>query len=136
MARRRRNPRGSSAKLLTTLALVGGGAWLVLKLLDKFTGFNKDTPYEGHGAIGTAANIANMASGGALATVGAWAGRQLYDWTNPNTTGSMLFYRIALPSGGFASVGSDQIKGGVFTHNGQRYRVKVDGAGNKFAVPA
>jgi hypothetical protein len=115
---------------------VVGGGYVALRLLDKFAGINKGTPYEGSGVVGTAANLANQASGGALAATGSWIGRTLYDFVNPSSPRGQVFYTFTLPDGSRGSVDSADVRNGLFVRRGARYRLKVDVSGRKYAVPA
>lgn len=119
-----------------TLAVVAGAGYVALRLLDKFAGINKGTPYEGSGVVGTAANIANKASGGALAAAGGFIGRALYDFVNPSSPRGQVFWTFTLPDGTRGAVDSADVKGGLFVRRGARFRLKVDSTGTKYAVPA
>ncbi len=122
---------------LLILGAAGVGVFVVFKLLDKALNFNKGTPYEGAGAVGTAANIANQVSGGVLAKAGAAFGRALYDWTHPGSAGEALYYSVTFPDGQKHAIASgDVAKNGTFTYKtGARFRIVVDSLGFKFAAP-
>lgn len=132
---RRRNPRELPSWVIPAGVFVAGG-WLLYRVIKGILDINKDTPYEGGGAVGTAANVMNQISGGLLAAGGALFGRSLYDWTHPNTPGSMTYYKVTFPGGathaiGNADIGSDN----QITYSGLRYKIAQDASGNKFAVP-
>lgn len=139
MARRgryRRNPRELPSWVIPGAILVGGG-WLLYKVIKGISDINKNTPYEGYGAVGTAANAANSVTGGLLAWGGGLFGRALYDWVNPGAgIGSMTYYKVYFPGNVSHAIGNKDIQSdNTFTYSGVRYKLTVDNAGTKFAVP-
>lgn len=133
---RRRNPRELNPNWIVAGVFVAGG-WLLYKVIKGILDVNKNTPYEGYGAVGTAANAANSITGGLLAAGGGLFGRTLYDWINPGAgISSMTYYKVYFPGNVSHAIGNKDIKSdNTFTYSGVRYKLTVDSAGTKFAVP-
>lgn len=129
-------PKDNFERLLLVAGL-GVGGYLLYKLYNTVTNPNAGTPYEGTGIVGTAANILNTASGGALAATGTSISGALFNWFNPNPAGTMVFYTTQFPDGTMNAVPSDTLDGqGNFNYNGAAYIMKQDASGNHVAVAA
>lgn len=116
------------------LAISAAAAWAI----SRFTNFNKGTPYEGTGAVGTLGNVADKLSGGALSSVGSKIGTTLYDWTHDDGDAKMFTYSFTfVATGAKGAVNSEDIDSrGVFTYfrDGKKYQLKTDAQGNRFAT--
>lgn len=108
----------SDAKTVTTVALVGFGAYLVYKF------WNNVLP-----------NIPNP-----LAPVGDAIGSAISSLLNPNAAGSPTTYTVLMPDGTYAGVNSNSVNAlGQTTIGGATYQINVDSSVtsgvNKTAVP-
>jgi hypothetical protein len=119
----------------------------VLYAVSKFLDFNKGTPYEGAGAIGTLGNATNQILGGAPAAVGSAIGTTLYNLTHsdqlnlidytftfvskPSARGVVAADLVDEDTGIFEYRGSGASKAPEY--NGKRFRLKKDKTGAKFA---
>ncbi len=127
-----------SAAVWVTLAAVAGG--IVYAVYKSFTNFNKGTPYEGTGAVGTLGNVADQLSGGVLSATGSAIGTTLYDWTHSDesVTATTLIFTFK-DTGLKGAVNEDQVDPlGFFNYykTGVRYQLKKDASGNRIAVKA
>ena len=119
------------------IAGLGVGGYLLYKIWNTATNPNAGTPYEGTGIVGTAANIMNQASGGALAATGTSIGGTLFQWINPAPGGPMIYYTTLFPDGTSNAVPSTSVdSNGNFTYNGAAYLMQLDANGNHVAVAA
>ena len=68
------------------IGLVGVGLYLAYRgvkgAASAVANVNQGTPYAGAGVIGTLGNVTNQASGGTLASLGAWLGGKAYSLVN------------------------------------------------------
>lgn len=124
-------------------AAVLGVLYVVYKSL---TDFNKGTPYEGTGAVGTLGNVADQLSGGALSSAGSAIGIALFDLTHSDYANSMnyTFKFSADPSIG-GQIEADRVDEdtGIFTYHsslatskkfdGKRFKLRRDKDGKKYA---
>lgn len=114
--------------------LVLGVAYGVYKA---FTDFNKGTPYEGTGAVGTLGNVADQLSGGTLSAAGSAIGISLFDLTHADYTPG-VFYTVTFPDGVRHAVNADDVNesSGRFLRENVQYILKKDAAGKRVAVRA
>jgi hypothetical protein len=123
------------------------GVVLALYVVNKFSNFNKGTPYEGAGAVGTLGNVANQVLGGAPAAAGSAVGIALYNLTHddglnlvdytftfvskPTVRGVVAADLVDDDTGIFEYRGSGASKAPEYI--GKRFRLRKDKTGAKFA---
>jgi hypothetical protein len=132
--------------------LAGGAAFVVVgfigwQVYKKIRDFNKGTPYEGAGVIGTLGNATDKVLGGAPSAVGGAVGRALYDWFHPVEADSMITYTFDIEGAPYTfadgkvlsrgAVNAEDVDGkGYFHYHGERMRLRQDSSGKRVAVPA
>ena len=97
--------------------------------------FNKGTPYEGAGVLGTLGNAADKLSGGTLSAAGESLGETLFNWFGPATPAMDVYYTVTFPDGARHAIHAPDVdRNGYFTYGGVKYRMKDDIQGKHFAV--
>lgn len=121
---------------LAALALAGV-YFFGRRIIGAVTEFNKDTPYEGSGAVGALGNVADKVSGGTLSAVGSSLGATLYNWFGPKVPATDVYYSVTFPDGARHAIHAPLVDSfGFFTYAGVKYRMKDDVTGRHFAVRA
>jgi len=117
------------------VGVVGFALWY---FWDSLMNINKGTPYEGAGAVGTLGNVTDQLLGGAPSAIGSAIGVTLYNWTHSDDAAlsDTLLFTFAATGVKSAVNESDVDPQGFFTHfrDGQRYQLKRDANGNRYAV--
>lgn len=116
-------------------ALLAGVA-LVSWLINRFTNFNKGTPFENTGAVGTLGNVTNQVLGGAPQAIGEKLGGALADLTLDDFD-DVTYVFTFVDTGVKGAVNSGDVNSqGFFDYwrDGKRYQLKKDSSGNKVAI--
>lgn len=126
----------SDKKLLMWGAVIVGGIAAVSWLVARFTNFNKGTPFEGTGAIGTLGNVTNHLLGGAPQAAGESLSETLFELTHDDFDGTTYLFTFA-DSGASGAVNSSDVDSrGFFNYwrDGKRYQLMKDQDGRKVAI--
>jgi hypothetical protein len=78
----------------------------------QFDDFNKDTPFEGFGAVGSLGNVTDKVSGGALSRFGSWLGETVTGFTDTRTLDELT------ETGAFTKPAVEPFDGTVFVPTG------------------
>ncbi len=127
------------SKPLLVVAGVGVTIALVSWLASKFSNFNKGTPYEGEGGLGTLGNVTNQLLGGKPQLLGDYLGGKLADLEFGDFDGTSFTFTFAA-TGLKGAVNSSVVdpNTGAFTYykDRQKYILRKTEGGQKFAVAA
>lgn len=121
--------------------VIGVGALVVVYVVYKaLTDFNKGTPFEGTGAVGTLGNITNQVLGGAPQAVGESLSETLFNWTFGDDVSAALSDTLTFTFQSTGKAGavnaSDVARDGKFKYfrDGLMYQLKLNADGKRVAV--
>lgn len=123
-------------KVLIWGGIIVGGIAVAMYLLNKLTNINKGTPFEDTGAVGTLGNVTNQVLGGVPQAVGEKLSETLFDLTHDDFDDETYIFTFVDTKTKGAVNSHDVDSLGFFTYwrDKQRYRLKKDGKGARWAV--